>query len=101
MADPAYVLRLEAVEAAGRLTVSPRLQGPPGAALRYEMSSSKSGAAGRSTTSQGGRVSLDAGGSGALSSLSLGVQPGDRYVVTVKVFDGARLVAEDALQVPR
>ena len=100
-ADPAYVLRLEAAEEAGRLTVAPRVQGPAGASLRYEMSSDKSGGAGKSSTSQSGRVSLDQGGAGALSTLRLGVSPGDRYVITVKIFDGARLVAEDVLRYPR
>ena len=56
------------------------------------MVSSRHGSAGVSNTSQGGRVAVGDSGSAKLSTLSFSVTPQDRYVVTVKVFDGVTQV---------
>jgi hypothetical protein len=98
--DAGYELRLASSVEAARLTLMPVIAAPAGRQLRYEMVSTKQGAAGMSNTRQSGGVVVGADGSARLSSLSLGVGPDDRYVVTVKVFDGARLVAEDVLRYP-
>jgi len=102
MADePGYRLRVDFSRHDSTLTVTPYIAAPAGAALRYEMVSSRHGAAGVSNTSQGGRVAVGDSGSARLSMLSFSVTPQDRYVVTVKVFDGPKLVAEEVLQYPQ
>jgi len=85
----------------GKLTVVPQLSAPAGARLRYEMVSEKQGGAGKSSTSQSGSVSVGADGAATLSRLSLGVGAQDKYVIRVKVFDGAKLVAEETLSYPQ
>jgi hypothetical protein len=99
--EPGYRLTLDAAVEGAALVVAPKIAAPAGSRLRYQIVSTKEGAAGRSSTSQSGTVALDAGGSGRLATLALGVQPSDRYTVTVKVFDGAKLVAEDVLRYPQ
>ena len=69
--------------------------------MRYEMVSSRHGTAGVRNTSQGGRVAVGDTGSAKLSTLSFIVTPKDRYVVTVKVFDGPKVVAGQVLQYPQ
>jgi len=69
--------------------------------LRYEMVSSRHGTAGVWNTSQGGRVAVGDTGSAKLSTLSFSVTLKGRYVVTVKVFEGPKVVAKQVLQHPR
>ena len=102
MADePAYKLRIDSTVEASKLIVSPVIAAPAGSRLRYEMISSKEGRSGKSDTSQSGGVMVSADGSAKLSTLSLGVDANDRYLITVKVYDGGKLVAEDALRYPQ
>jgi hypothetical protein len=102
MADePAYRLRIDFTMEASKLIVVPVIAGPAGRQLRYEMVSSKQGRSGRSNTSQSGGVTVGVDGSAKLSTLRLGVGADDRYLVTVKVFDRGKLVAEDALRYPQ
>ena len=102
MADePGYRLRLDSSVEGGKLTVAPQIAAPAGAQLRYEMISTKEGGAGKSSTSQSGRVAVGGSGPAKLSTLSLSVGPQDRYSVTVRVFDGAKLVAEQVLKYPQ
>jgi hypothetical protein len=99
-ADARYRLQLEPVVEAGRLTVAPALRGPANRRVRYEMVSTKSGGAGKSTTRQSGRVDLGPEGSATLSTLRLSLGPQDRYAVTLTVFDGETVVAEQSLSYP-
>jgi Thin aggregative fimbriae synthesis protein len=102
MADTSgYKLRMDSSVEGGKLIVAPQIAAPAGAKLRYEMVSTKQGAAGKSNTSQSGGVTVGADGTAKLSTLSLGVGPNDRYLVTIKVFDGAKLVAEEVLRYPQ
>jgi len=102
MADePAYRLRIDSTVEASKLIVVPVVAGPAGSRVRYEMVSSKQGPAGKSNTRQSGGVTVGADGSAKLSTLSLGVGADDRYLISVKVFDGGKLVAEDALRYPQ
>jgi hypothetical protein len=64
------------------------------------MVSSRHGTAGVRNTSQGGRVAVGDTGSAKLSTLSF-VTLKDRYVVTVKAFDGPKVVAGQVLQYPQ
>jgi hypothetical protein len=99
--EPGYQLLVNSRVEGGTLTVAPRVTAPAGAQLRYEVISSKQGSNGKSNSSQSGNVTAGPDGSAELSSLSVSVGPQDKYVLTVKVFHGARLVAEEVLRHPR
>lgn len=99
--EPGFALRIDSSLKDGQLTVVPHVAAPAGARLRYEMVSTKEGGAGRSNTSQSGNVSVGTDGSAQLAKLQVGVGPQDKYVFTVKVFDGAKLVAEQVLRHPQ
>jgi hypothetical protein len=99
--EPGYRLRIDSSLQGGQLTVAPQIAAPAGSRLRYEVVSSRQGGAGKSSTSQGGSVTVGPDGSATLSKLSVSVGPQDKYVITVKVFDGAKLVAEEVLRHPQ
>lgn len=99
--ESAYRLHLEPSLEAGKLTLRPYVEAPAGARLRYEVTSDREGAAGHSTTRQDGGVAVGENGSARLSTLSFSVAPQDRYKVTVRLFEGARLVAEQSLKMPQ
>lgn len=98
---PGYQLRVNSKLEGGTLTVSPHVTAPVGAQLRYEVISSKQGSNGQSNSSQSGNATVGPDGSAKLSTLSVNVGPQDKYVLTVKVFDGAKLVAEEVLRYPK
>jgi hypothetical protein len=98
-ADPAYRLDLGLDMRRGTLQVEPTLSGPAGKSLRYEMNIRREGG-GSSSSSQAGTVRLDGSGNGHFAYNALSVNKGDRYTVTVKVFDGDRLVAEQSAHQP-
>lgn len=98
--DAAYQLDLGARVEAGSLKVEPTVSGPPAKALRYEMRVRREGSAGASNTSQSGTVRLDDGGHAQLSSNTVSVGPNDRYVVTVRLLDDGRVVAEQTASYP-
>lgn len=101
MADePGYKLRFDSTVEASKLTVVPVIAAAPGSQLRYELISSKEGHSGNSNTRQSGGVMVGAEGSAKLSTLRLGVGADDRYLISVKVYDGAKLVAEQVLRHP-
>jgi len=102
MADePAYQLHIDSTVEATRLTVVPVIAAPAGSRLRYEMISSKDGSSGSSSTRQGGGVMVGADGTAKLSTLKLGVGADDHYLITVRVYDGAKLVAEQRMRHPQ
>ena len=98
--EPGYHLRVNSKLEAGTLTVAPQITAPAGAELRYEVISSKQGSSGKSNSSQSGNVTAGPDGSAKLSTLSVNVGPQDKYVLTVKVFEGGKLVAEEVLRYP-
>jgi hypothetical protein len=99
--ESAYRLRIDSSQDGGKLTLTPYVEGPAGARLRYELKSDRQGAAGHSSTSQGGGVAVGNSGSAKLSTLSFSIAPQDRYTVTVRVFEGMKVVAEKSLIVPQ
>ena len=99
--ETAYRLWIESSVDGRTLTVAPRMTGPAGARLRYQITSSKLGVSGKSSTSQSGQFLLDENGLRLLATLKLGVDADDRYSVAVKVFDGAKMVAEQLLNHPQ
>jgi hypothetical protein len=84
----------------GTLSVEPTVQGPPGAALRYEIRTTREGQSGRSNSSQSGNVRLGDNGSAKLATTSISVTPADRYRIHVKLLEGGRVVAEEEIRYP-
>jgi hypothetical protein len=82
-------------------TVVPHVEAPAASALRYEILAKKVGHAGRSNTSQSGKLTVGAEGSSALSSLRIGVGPEDSCDVDVTVFSDTDVVAKLTLHLPR
>jgi hypothetical protein len=99
--DPAYRLDLGMSMSGGTLRVEPTVAGPGGKALRYEMNIRREGKGGTSATSQAGTLRLDGAGKGQFAYNSLSVNPGDRYVISVKIFEGDRLVASEQAVEPK
>jgi hypothetical protein len=99
-ADSGYKLDLGTSVEHGSLKVEPTLTGPAGKALRYEMEVKREGQGGNSNSSQSGTVQLDRDGRAQLASNSVSVTPADRYRVTVRVFDGGQVVAEQSTRYP-
>ena len=84
----------------GTLRVAPRVEGPAGAAVRYEIRTIREGAAGRSNSSQSGNVKLGSDGTAQLATTSVSVSPQDRYEIAIKVLDQDRVVAEESVRYP-
>ena len=91
-----YSVDLGASMQRGNLKVEPTVTGPAGKTLGYEMRvRGKS-----SNSSQSGTVRLDDSGKARLASNSVSVSPDDRYVVTVRVMDEGKVVAERSQKYP-
>jgi hypothetical protein len=95
-----FSLDLGASVQSGSLTVEPTVTGPAGTVVNYEMKVRREGKGKSSDSSQGGTVRLDGTGHAPLASNSISVSPGDRYVITVRVMDHGRLVAEKSQRYP-
>jgi hypothetical protein len=78
--------------------LSPDYSLDPGASVKN--GTTKGGGAGRSTSSQSGRVRLPQSGSAKLATTSISVAPQDRYRISVKVLEGNRVVAEEEVRYP-
>jgi hypothetical protein len=99
-ADPAYRLDVGTELRDRNLKVEPSVTGPAGKRVRYEISVRRAAGAGSSNSSQAGGARLDENGYARLASTSVSVQPGEEYDVTVRLFEGDRLVAEDSVRGP-
>jgi hypothetical protein len=84
----------------GTLTVEPKVQGPAGAALRYEIKTTREGQSGKSSSSQSGSVRLGENGAAKLASTRVSVTPQDRYRIQVKLLERGRVVAEEEVRYP-
>ncbi|MEX0960854.1 MAG: curli-like amyloid fiber formation chaperone CsgH [Burkholderiales bacterium] len=100
-AEPDISLTLETDATGGTLRVSPRIESGRGRALRYELLSEKTAGASRSSTRQAGRVHANPGQATALTTLSLSLNPGDRYTVTFRLYEDDTLIVERVLVYPR
>lgn len=69
---------------------------PPAAELEYRLAVSKRGPSGTSTSRQGGAFAPDAGRADTLSTVQLGVQPGDTVRVDLRVNGPSGVLAETA-----
>ena len=85
---------------AGRLLVVPQIEAGHAASLDYELISAKTGKAGRSNSSQAGSVRLDQGEARVLTRLRLSVAGEDKYLLSLRVYENGKLVAEDAVNYP-
>jgi len=99
-AEAAYQLDMGTTVREGNLKVAPRVTGPAGKTLRYEMVVTRQSRSGSSNSSQAGSVRLDESGAARLASSSVSVSPQDEYRVAVKLYEGGRLVAEEAVRHP-
>jgi hypothetical protein len=68
--------------------------------VRYRMETSKQGPSGTSNSVQSGSAAVVPDEPKALSRLSLGLFPGDRYTISLKLFEDGTLVAEEKLAYP-
>lgn len=99
-ADERYSLDLGAAVHGNNLKVEPTLTGPAGKTVEYEMRVRRDGGGNSSNSSQGGTVRLDESGHARLASNSVSVSPRDHYVISVRVIEGGRVVAEESRQYP-
>jgi len=97
---PGYELSLGAEVRDGTLKVAPIVTAPPGAKLRYDVTTTRTGRSGNSNSRQSGNVTVGDAGKASLSQVSVSVSPQDRYEVRVEIFDGARVVASETLRHP-
>ena len=84
----------------GSLKVEPRISGPAGKVVRYEMDVRRQTQGGSSNSSQAGTVRLNDEGKARLAMSSVSVSSRDRYEVTVRIFDADKLVAEESVREP-
>jgi hypothetical protein len=84
----------------GTLKVEPTVQGPAGAAVRYEIRTTREGRGGTSNSSQSGSARLGEDGAARLASTAVSVSPEDRYAIQVKLLEGGRVVAERTVRYP-
>jgi hypothetical protein len=86
--------------AGGTLKVEPTVQGPAGAAVRYEIRTTREGRGGASSSSQSGSARLGEDGAAKLATTAVSVSPEDRYAIHVKLLEGGRVVAERTVRYP-
>ncbi|KIX12860.1 curli-like amyloid fiber formation chaperone CsgH [Dethiosulfatarculus sandiegensis] len=91
---------LELNEEKGKLKVVPFCQAPESGEYRYLLKVRKSGASGRSNSSQAGRVFISEGETKSLCRLVLSFNTGDSYELCLSVFYQGRLVACETLLHP-
>jgi hypothetical protein len=84
----------------GTLTVEPRVKGPAGASVRYEIRTTREGKGGSSNSSQSGDARLGSDGEARLARTSVSVSPQDRYFIQVRLLERGRVVAEETVRYP-
>ena len=89
-----YELSLNAERRGGGFSIAPSVEGPPGARLRYEIEARRQGRS-SGQSQQGGQVILGRDGSATLSQMSFSVGAQDDCELSVKVYEGRRLVASE------
>lgn len=81
--------------------ISPQVSSPVEQVLRYEITTEKTGQSGRSQTHQSGQVKAFPHHPTTLATVNLGLNPEDNCTVSVQVFVGVDLVAEERIRLPR
>lgn len=82
------------------LAVTAYCRGEKEGKIRYRMEASKKGPSGTSKSVQSGAAVAVPGEPTELSRLSLGIRPGDRYTIRLKLFEDGTRVAEEILTYP-
>jgi Rieske Fe-S protein len=95
-----FTVHIQTTSKDGLQTVVPYLEARSAATLRYRLVSTKSGKAGHSVTSQEGTVEAACCAPQPLATLKLSVAPSDHYVISVTLFDGSNIVAEETIRFP-
>lgn len=84
----------------GSVKVEPSITGPAGKTVRYEVDVHSESRGASANSSHSGSVRLDDSGNAQLSSNAVTLNSREQYAMTVKLFDGNRLVAEQSARVP-
>jgi hypothetical protein len=99
--DGAYRIDIGASEQhGGSLRFEPRVAGPPGKLVRYEMNARSHSPGAGANSSRSGSVRLDDSGKAQLPANAVKLAPAEQYEMSVKLFEGNRLVAEESTQRP-
>jgi hypothetical protein len=99
-ADSAYRVDIGTSKRDDGLRIEPRVTGPAGKTVRYEVDVRRGSEAASSNSSQSGSVRLDDAGRAQISSNTIRLNPREEYDMTVRLFDGNRLVAEQSARHP-
>lgn len=100
-ADSAYRIDIgSSEERDGSVRIEPRIAGPAGSIVRYEVDVRRENRGGSANSSQSGSVRLDGAGNARLSSNAVKLGRGEQYEMQVRLFDGSRLVAEQSARRP-
>jgi len=84
----------------GLLIAQPRIEAGHDAMLDYELISTKAGKAGHSNSTQAGSVRVTQGETRSLTRLRLSVAGDDKYVLSLRVYEGGALIGEDSVSYP-
>lgn len=91
---------LDARQSGSTLAVTAYCRAGKEGKVRYRMEASKQGPSGTSNSVQSGAAAVVPHEPTALSRLNLGLSPGDRYTISLKLFEDGTLVAEEILAYP-
>lgn len=91
---------LETTSEQGRLYVNAYVKTSRISKLEYSLISIKSGSSGNATTKQAGSVDVEADKTYPLTKLRLGYNAGDKYTITLSVYENAVLVAQEKFTYP-
>lgn len=84
----------------GRFLAVPQVEAGHDALLDYELISTKTGKAGRSSSSQTGSVHLGNGEIRSLARLRFSISAEDKYILSLRVYESGKLVAEQSVSWP-
>lgn len=84
----------------GSLRIEPRVSGPAGRTVHYEVDVDRGSRGAKASSSQSGSVRLSDAGMAQISSNSVKLNSGEQYEMKVRIFEGERLVAEQAARRP-
>lgn len=84
----------------GRLLAIPQVEAGHDALLDYELTSTRTGKAGSANSSQAGKLRVKHGEARTLTRLRLSVAGEDQYLLSLRIYEDGKLVAEDTVNYP-
>jgi hypothetical protein len=96
-----FLVDLHVVRTGHQIKLSPIVTALRSAKLRYELTSEKIGGAGRARTAQSGTVFVNPDQNSVVAVLSLSAAPEDRYTITLRLYENAKLVADYVSNYPQ